>query len=94
MINDVWPNSGRISLKNQTKNTRKEMRKAERRNKVGSPKLTYFMWLDVFVCVQMKQLRANKRHETFMTKRNVGVEGTPPHLVVMSVFVHLVHSTY
>lgn len=31
---------------------------------------------------KMKQLRANKRHVAYMTKRNVGVEGSPPHLVV------------
>jgi pre-rRNA-processing protein TSR1 len=32
---------------------------------------------------KVKQLRANKRHETLMAKRSVGVEGTPPHLVVV-----------
>ena len=48
------------------------------------------------VCVvQMKQLRANKRHETFMAKRNVGVEGTPPHLVVtFTYFLGGDHTNY
>jgi pre-rRNA-processing protein TSR1 len=69
---------GRVSFKTHTRNSRKEARKADRKNK-------------------MKQLRANKRHETFMAKRNVGVEGTPPHLVVVlcmseSVDQEAVHS--
>ena len=38
--------------------------------------------LECFSSPQMKQLRANKRHEAYMTKRSVGVEGSPPHLVV------------
>ena len=43
----------------------------------------------------MKQLRANKRHETFMAKRNVGVEGTPPHLVVtFTYFLGGDHTNY
>lgn len=37
------------------------------------------------VYIQMKQLRANKRHEAYMAKRSVGVEGTPPHLVVIKI---------
>ena len=83
---------GRVSIKIQSRNTQIQMRKAERKNKVHyGEKKPLCVCVCVCVCVhlclfvlliQMKQLRANKRHVAYMTKRNVGVEGSPPHLVV------------
>ena len=32
----------------------------------------------------MQQIRANKRHEVLMKKRKIGIEGSPPHLIVSS----------
>ena len=78
---------GRISIKIQSRNTQKQMRKAERKNKVHYSQPCVCVCVCVHLClffllIQMKQLRANKRHVAYMTKRNVGVEGSPPHLVV------------
>ena len=41
-----------------------------------------FMGLRSSVLLQAKQLRANSRHKTVMEKRLVGIDGTPPHLIV------------
>jgi pre-rRNA-processing protein TSR1 len=32
---------------------------------------------------KMQQIRANKRHEVLMKKRKIGIEGSPPHLIVV-----------
>ena len=38
--------------------------------------------LDIVVCFQMKQLRTNKRQETMLAKRSLGIDGSPPHVIV------------
>lgn len=41
-------------------------------------------------CVQQKQLRANKRQEVLLAKRQLGTRGQPPHLVVVVPLSNLV----
>lgn len=36
----------------------------------------------------MKQLRANKRQETLLAKRSLGIDGSPPHVIVRSAYMN------
>lgn len=38
--------------------------------------------------MQLRQLRANKREQAVSLKRHIGVEGQPPHLVVLVPVSH------
>ena len=71
-----------MSLKSSLRKPSKVQRRSDRRNKVA-PFIVVAL-ISALSVFQLKQLRANKRHEVQLAKRCVGVEGSPPHLIVVA----------